>query len=508
MNNELISIISDAQSSDFIQFINQVGFIDFKSINHLVFHDLPSLKDKDAQKTILTAGKGKLFSLEGNFTEALACLNDAYNLAIHSWGKKADNDKDDVLAYVLYEFGLFNSKLKEFEKARTQFNNAIVYAESVKLQSLLEYSIETLNSKQLSYSSIGELKKKVDSLKSHKIYSTYCVGLLQIGNYYVLGKQYSQAKQFYKLAQSNAKKHKLKYVTDSAINALGYLHLVEKNYDQAIKLFNEVISTTDSNYLRSIAMENIGAIHYYSHEYKQAIDVFIESLQNSTDNNVLSQIPSVCSLLGRIYSEKLNNPTKAKYFYKLGFENSMSQIQLGLSLSGSRESSIKQYNQFLTKIGYKHIEAVEEAKIDDTVFSFAIDKKWLEIRDLFQYNLLMYHRSKHSKLDAVISSMKIIKPTYYSNQNKLTKKGFEFPYMKKVVKVSLSSVNNILPELQKYINELSDKTWLGANDRFEKDLFKFLYHNYGYMKTNLAEKLGISYLTVRKKTEHVSRRKG
>lgn len=511
MNNGLKLIVSESQSSDFIHFINQVGFKECKDVSPLVFNNVSTLNISDPQKPILLAGLGKMNSLEGNFTKAFQYFNQSYSIAKDQWGYKSDNDKDDILAYTLFEYGMFNLKLLEYQKANDQLDKSILYAESSELIALIEYGIELLKTKLQENYAIGELKKKVDLLKKYNLLSSYCLGLQQIGNYYLFKTQYSQAIKYLNLGLSHASRCKYKYIIDTINNSLGYLELQQNKYDEAISYFTKVIKTTESYYLRSIAMENIGAVQYYCDEFQKAADTFIEALQNSVDHNVVSQIPGICSLLGRIYSEKLNNQTNAKHFYKLGYEYSISHVQLGLSLTGSRESCIKQYNKFLNTAGYKPIEQTKITPSQDLSpennFKFAIDKPWIEIRDLFHYNLFMFHRNKTNNFEKVLKNLNIIRPTYYSNHYKLTNKGFEFPHMKRSSKTALSSLDKIVPSLQNYIEGLDDKTWKGANDKFEKDIFRFLYHQYGYMKTNVAEKLEISYLTVRKKTEHVSQRK-
>ena len=141
----------------------------------------------------------------------------------------------------------------------------------------------------------------------------------------------------------------------------------------------------------------------------------------------------------------------------------------------------------------------------EEIFSFAIDKSWVEIKDIFQYNLIMFHKDKTKPGSDAYKSLKMNKPTYYSTHRKLTNKGFCFPDYR--MKAPITSDDQVLKPLQGYIQGLKDSSWVAASKQFEEDVFRFLYHQYGYNKVRLSEILGLGYSAVIDKTKSLTKMK-
>ena len=139
------------------------------------------------------------------------------------------------------------------------------------------------------------------------------------------------------------------------------------------------------------------------------------------------------------------------------------------------------------------------------IFSFAIGKTWVEIKDIFQYNLIMFHKIKTSPGSDAYKSLGMNKPTFYSAHRKLANKGFRFPDYR--MKTPSTTNTHVLDPLQTYFQCLIDSSWVAASKQFEEDVFRFLYHQYGYNKVRLSEILGLGYSAVIDKTKSLTKMK-
>ena len=140
-----------------------------------------------------------------------------------------------------------------------------------------------------------------------------------------------------------------------------------------------------------------------------------------------------------------------------------------------------------------------EKTSDNDLFELIKDKPWQEIKDLFHYNLISYHRHNNNKFQKFLEDIDLIKATYYSNHLKLNKKGFEFIDLR--ISDKVMPTENIIQPIQDFIDHLEVKKWYPANDEFDKHILEYLYRESGYKKTVLAKSIHLSYQAVRNKFE-------
>jgi hypothetical protein len=171
------------------------------------------------------------------------------------------------------------------------------------------------------------------------------------------------------------------------------------------------------------------------------------------------------------------------------------EISLDFPNGRSQDEIIKSINEVLAATPKK------TSNPGDT-FSFAIGKSWVEIKDLFHYNWILYHKKLNGSGDRLLKSIGMKKPTFYSLHRKLANRGYLFPdFRRKNIEFP---DNHLLPELQDYISSFEDKKWSATNKAFDQDVIRFLYHQYGYKKTKLAEVLGLGYSAVIDKTREIT----
>ncbi len=507
MNNDINSLVQWTSASveqvhtvDFLEFISQIGFYQFNQLKPANV-DVDSIEDEKL-RTIFIAGKAKMFSLEGNFLATKLLMDRATNDARRQYIlKSAGTDtkvKDDVFAYVKYEAGLFHRKIMELSTSEQYFQDAEGLVDSSNLKSLIQYQLETLHVERNPDSDVRKLVRIVNDFKNRDLLIMHILGLHRLGIIHRTRKRFDEAFEYYSQAIEFAKENHYDYLIWLVKNAIGFLKLQLGEYDEALSIFQLYKDRSKSFYIQSIMTENIALIYYNQKNFKLAVDYCYKALDISLKNHVYSQITNECLFLADTYEKHFKQPIKAKYYYKLGYDQAILQVTHGLKMAGSLSEAVNKYVEFLQN----YFPEKSGAELPGHIFDFALNMEWQEIKDLFQYNLVVYHKLEIKPEEDLFSKLNMKSTTYYSLQAKLAKKGFAIPDFRK--KEIQFAGDQILESLQGYIRNLRDVTWEGANKSFEKDMFRFLFRKYGYQKTKLSKVLNLSYPVVVARTKELT----
>ncbi|MBC8344036.1 MAG: hypothetical protein H8E61_08655 [Bacteroidetes bacterium] len=500
--NKLIEITSSQltrlRTNDFLEFLNQIGFCDLNDVKGLYNSFDTTVIDDDKLKTLFMAGRARIFSLEGNLLAAKINLDLAFDHA-HKNNRTLSNPfLDDNLAYVNYEAGLLYRQMRDIGISNKHFSKTLMLSNSVNLKRLVKYQQE-ISKLQLDKSHpVSELEIQIKEFKTLDMYIMYALGLHRLGTLLRIRKEYSLAEAAYKKGIETTEIYNYSLLDILIRNSMGFLYYKQGKVDKALGVLYDLFNETVSYYLKAIISENIALVYYEMKEFHKAVDYCYQALNISLDNHVLSQIPDQCLFLGEVYNTNLNNPHKAKYFYKLGYDQALFQIGHGLNLVGAREDAVNEYVEFLQS----YFPEKSDAEPPGHIFDFALDRHWQEIKDTFHYNLVMYHKLVARPEEDMFYKLGMKPTTYYSLQAKLAKRGYAFPDFRK--KEIHFADDRMRESLQGYIRNLKNVTWDGANARFEKDIFRYLFKQYGYQKTKLSKILHLSYPVVVKKTKQLT----
>ncbi|NQU67540.1 MAG: hypothetical protein HQ510_06325 [Candidatus Marinimicrobia bacterium] len=481
---------------DFLQFISQIGFLENDNIKPLFLNFDQEMADNDGLKAIMFAGKGKMYSLEGNFIAAIHSFDIALDYSTKYNQILDDPYSDDIFAYVKCETGLFYQKINETDKANQLFRNSTLYAKNRRLREIIDYYQIISQLGIESNPKIDIIENLLVSFNKKGLTIIYSLGLFRLGAYYLKKGDFEKTKSYFDESLKLASENGYKYVISLVQHAICNIYILKKQYGLALQNLLELFNNTESHYLRSLVLETIAAAHYFQKDYPLAIDYCTRALNNSLHHNIISQIPGQCLFLGKCYHDNLKEMHKAKYFFKLGYDQSISQVEAGLSLTGKRLKAIHTYTDFLHTY---YPDEPGSATAPDYLFEFTHGKPWQEIMYIFQYNLILHHRLKLGAGDEFLKILKLGKPTYYTTQNNLTKKGFLFPdFRQKNLQFPRTHLNE---SLQIYFSNLKDLSWEGAIKNFEGELLKYYFSKYGYKVKTISNVLNLSVASVYNKTK-------
>jgi len=499
VNQQTLSIIEKIHVDEFNIFLSQIGLIDNDFQREFLNNLLNESGKDDNTRAIIQACRGKMYSIEGNLKKARFYLIDAEEIAFKNYiaNRKKYNDS---YAYVIYESATFDLKIDEQKTAEKKLLLIKELTDNKLILQLTNYQLERLRIDDRLLYDPKYHQDLVEIFYANNSYIMYILGMQHLGIYYQKNRDFNSALLTLEKGLSFAKEQEYKYLISSLELTMAYTNYLHGKLERSIELYNYSIETSVSHYLRSKALEGLAIIYFKQEEYRKAEDNILKAYYNSVEHDVFLQITAECNFIGDLYWSKFQDFDKARHYYKLGYEESISQIKSGLSMNFDRLSALKKYPELLSS---RISEPKQKKEHKSTFFEQFKGMRWAGIRDQFQYNLIIYHRLKTHKFEKFLKDMGLIKATYYSNHLKLKSKGFEFPDLRRHIKEIPSE--NYNQSIQDYISQLDDKTWFPANKHFDQNLMSYLYKVNRYQKTALAKSLQISYQAVRNRTMHLSR---
>lgn len=468
-----------------IDYYNEVGFYDLEKLKFLKGEfRLDNIEDVGTQVLVLT-GLGKQYILEGKIDEAYKVFIKAKSILLFN----ISNIHTDIIAFFYFEYSqlfiVFNDK-----KGRKYIEKALTYVKSKRLFTQINYISFKYSPHTKDEKYISDLISQVDQLKQVGKYSIYIMGLFRIGIAFKNINDYMNASQYFGIALKESKKYGLNHIGYNIRNSIGHLYILQNQLNKAITYLNIHKNDTESYTTRTLMIENIAYAYYLMRDYATASEEFLDAYNLAKINGVIQQLPIQCYYLGKCY-DQLNQPRQALAYYKLGFENTNEQLKMGFSYTGDRKLAVEAYIQYLEKVAYSKFK---DSPTED-VFQFALGKAWKEITHLFQYHLLTVHIRRVNQNEDLFKTLEMKESTFFAIKSRLAKHSFTLPNMKEVSK-PFDPVHKVDPLILYIENNLMNFDWKEAHKRFEKDIFRFLYQQYGFQKKRLEDVLELSYSSV------------
>ncbi|MCH7762575.1 MAG: hypothetical protein IIB95_02390 [Candidatus Marinimicrobia bacterium] len=483
--------ISPDQKEFFLDYLNQAGFFNLEELHPLYKQSNPEQIDDIRLKVVMMAGIGKNLSLEGDFIEAKRIFDLAQKFA----EDKPDVIQGDLLAFVYYEICLFFRHVFDLASSKRYAVLARQHAKTTNLKLLINYQFATFKAESERSLMIDELNYFRCEFQKRKMHFMEGIVLARLGIIHEERKDWKNADFYFCEGLKIAKEKNIYYLMDMIHNSIGFTHANKGEYNQALNVLNSALEDVKSYYYRTLMMENIGYVYYQKLDYKAASVHYLEAYNYAKAHNVISQLPEECLFLGDCYKQ-MGNVQQALLYYKLGYDHAFHQIVEGFGLNGYRKKAMTTYQTYLERMIYRKFDGQSL----ENPFEFSLGKEWREIRNLFQYHLIMHHKEKSFSRDLFLTRLEMKSSTYYTLQSKLKKQGFQIPGIKEV-NVSIPD-DVVIETLNLYIrNNLEQLNWVESNMLFEKDIFSYLYRQYGFQKNRLGAALNLSQPIIRAKTD-------
>lgn len=493
------SVIKIQKTNEWLEFISRLGLVSIEDARNVFLSgDYSQISDL-GQKALYAAGRGKTLSLEGNLIGSKLTLDDAQSFAETSNAERGFPVKDEVLAYVHYERGVFFEKFGEYHSGLSLYRSAKRLAESITLHSVLDYQMSAHLLEVGTGSNTAESRYWIQFFSEHKMQIMHLIAIRRLAQYYRVKKDYPRAKTLLDTGRDIAQKFDYPFMVEQIRNSWGYLLFRMGEVKEARKIFLELMEGVQSRYLLATVLENQTLTYYGEGEYDAAVQYLGQAIDHSQKYDILSQIPDECLFMGDMQRDKLQHPEVATHYYEIGSRVALKMAQHGFQLKGDRLEVVQRLNERAT-VGYSIPDSIGAGT---NPFSFALGQSWKQINDIFQFVLIQKHIDSGVAISELPGKLDLKTSTYYAIKRRLSQHGFDFESIPTKFPIKMKS-NEVLA-LNAYVSGLMDLTWNQANAKFEKEIIEFLFKYVGYQKTKLADELDISYPTVLQKTKSLKR---
>lgn len=469
-------LVQNIPINQYLEKANEINQLNLANSGGLIQDISQILKvDDNNLKGIGFACLAGIHTFNGNYKKAIFGINQAFNL----------NVCDDVYAYILTEYGNLLRQLLRTDEALAVFDKALQLTENDNLKWRIitykgycyKYSDKTYSLKLLTEASEYYLK--------NKNYSRYATVLRHIGALYINQHEYDQAKNIILKAKHIAENYSFQEILRDISIVTGWLYIAENKFDEAREIFLELLTNDLVPYMESLVLQNLGYLEFECEDYRKAISYHKKSLLLTSKYEIYQMLFEDYYKLG-LSNERLGEYGMAGKYYSNGYELLLKERkQLGIILlTGYRGALLNNYIRFLSEQpSITHVRAHNET------FEFTKGKTYKKILGIFQNNLLILHRLREDTIEDLCHTLNISLRLYFVYQKKLG-----------LLKNNRKSITLNNQHFKNYLYSMLSLDWRSAITQFDKDLYRFLLKKYQYNKTKIAKVLGVSNLTVIKKT--------
>ena len=405
--------------------------------------------------------------------------------------------KDDVLAFINYETALFYRNVHDFTSCQNYLKISKLLAESSEIELLVDYQFATLRAEHNSDIELMTRFARIFQEKNMPIMEI--MTHMRIGEIHAGLQEYEAARRSLLHSEQLIKDIHSSNLAIMCRSNLAFVYYLEGQYNQALEIFESIQDCPDY-YQRSLILENIALIYEALDDHQTALNHWMDSLNLCQDHGVLVNIPEDSLRIGAIYEKFFTQHSQAKFFYKLGYDHSMQMFRDGINITGYMREVIEKYISYFTE-NYVPEEKPGRKTTMREPFIYALNKPWDEVRNIFHYNVIVYHKLNSKSIAEMLQSLKLKRSNFQAKQQKLSGLGFFIPDLRKNAKQM--DQQQIVDDLQDYIDQNHEMTWAEINTRFEEDIFQYFVSKYGTKKEKLAQILKMSYPSLMKRLKRI-----
>lgn len=496
MDQRINSSIERIHTQEYITFISQIGFVHPGRVKVIFNQSEGTLAKNSDLSAIVLAGKAKISHLEGNYHLAQKYMSQAFKIARKQWKVSPSAASRNALAYVHYESGVFYRCLYAHDLAISEYEQAKTLTSSSKLKLLCDFSITRMAIQEGNDSLLNKLISLLERIKQANLIVNYVLGLQNLGVLLHGLERYDEAEKYLIQARGLAIKHDLQYLVWTCNNSIGLLLHKQEKYAEATAHFEGFIDSVESHYIKTLAQKNLALRYRVNGEYDRAIELCKNTLEYARIQGVFAEIPGLAVLIGMLIRDYGNNRPEAYHFFKMGYDESMKQKEQGLPISGPRLRAVKGFVKFVDS----YMPDVLKKLPVENYFEWTINRSWVEIQDVFMYNLFVYHFIHTGTGKKTFDHLKIKSATFYSIAKRMRDaRGIKFPDLK-------DANAEFPPELyiqsmQQYVELTRESTFKEVRAQFESDVWEYMFRVSGYNKMRLSKSLDLSYSVVTKNTK-------
>lgn len=478
--------------------VEQLGLAKTEQLASLLRDENPSQRRNKGMEALLTILLAKMAGLEGNYAFALDLFEGVIK---NSYQLNKDSARENPAAYFEYEYSAVYYRAGDISQSELHLERSQNLARSNKLKHIIEYEYLSRESEKSNKTNLRAWLQHTAYFSKHDM--SYLAIETQIGlaRHYMQAKDLGEAANCLDTAHLQALEAGYRYLSGIIELGRAEILILQDRKGEALGYLKSLAQKQESPFLKCRTLYSLASLHDNLGEDESALQYAKEAVELSLQFHALAEVSRASHLVGRIYHRQKANITKAFFYHQKAYGATMELLKSGITVQGERAQILTGYINFLEE----HFPGEVDEAANEDLFAFSKSVPWVQIKDLFHYNLFLYHYMNTGVGGRTLEVLDFPASSFYSATERLRSRGIVFPNFRKIEVVIPSE--NYVEGLQQYCRMHREKTWVDINDRFEKDMLAYHYKLNNYNKKVMAKKLDLAYSGIVNRTQYLTAKK-
>ncbi len=493
--SEASSLVEKFHSAECYGLLGEIGFLSDEQVALMLdkgkFSERRNRKLEALQKIIYA----KIATLEGNFAFAMELYDE---VMIKIKVLKQGAQQDSALAYFYYEYAGFMYRVGDLSAALMYLEKARGVASSNKIKQMISYQLMVIQGDSLKKSALKKWLQSIAYFNKYEMQVMEAQAHYDLALYFNAQENVADAAAHLELAHEMAGAEGYMYISSSVEFIRGCMLVKQDRMSEAIGYFQGLIERSSSEYFKTRLHLKLAELFKQTEQDEQALESAKASMEISQRFAMQSELADASLILGRLYHRSKKDITRAYFYFQQAYGSVMLLTKRGVLLDSKRSAIVDAYVDFLEE----HFPGDVTESANEDLFAFSKALNWVRIKDLFHYNLFLYHYMNTGVGNKTLEALDFPASSFYSATERLRSRGITFPNFRRN-DVDVPS-ENYVEGLQQYSRLHREKTWVEINERFEKDMLAYHYKLNNYNKKLLAKHLELAYSGIVNRTKYLT----
>ena len=475
--------------------MGQVGVLNDEQVGLLLDQGKVSDRRNKMVEALHKITYAKIAGREGNYAYAIELFDQVMaKINVLNQG----NQQESALTLFYYEYSEFLNAIGDVGSSMMYLKLAQDTARSNKMKQMIVYQFMVRQGESIRKSGLRKWLQSIAYFNKYGMTVMEVQAHYDLAQYYVGQDELSDAVTHLDQAHQLAATSGYQFLRWNIDMTRGSLLLKQERSAELISYFEELLKSVNSTYFETLIRLALVDLYQNNSKDEKALDAAKGAMEICQRYSVSSELARASVKVGELYHRYKTDITKAYFYYQQAYGSVMDLAQRGVPITGYRKDVVDSYISFLEE----HFPSGATETANEDLFTFSNELNWVRIKDLFHYNLFLYHYLNSGVGGKTLKALDFPASSFYSATERLRSRGITFPNFRKN-DVEIPS-ENYVEGLQQYCRMHREKTWVEINEIFEKDMLAYHYKLNNYNKKLLAKNLELAYSGIVNRTKYLT----
>ncbi|MEA1877807.1 MAG: hypothetical protein U9N86_13195 [Bacteroidota bacterium] len=475
--------------------LGQIGFLSEEKVQLMLDHGKISDRRNKMLEALEKITYAKIAGLEGNYAFAIELYEQVLDkVKVLNQGSQ----QESALTFFYYEYSGFLKRIGDKSAALMYLERAQSTAKSNRMKQMIIYQFMVKQSGSLKKSALRKWLQSIAYFNKYGMTVMETQAHFDLAKYYMDQDEISEASTHLDQAHELAATSGYQYLRWSIELLRGDLLVNQNRESEAIGYFEELLRSTENNYFKTRILNELAGLYEHDGQIEKALETAMASMELSQRFSIVGELAKASLKIGDLYHRQKTDITKAFFYFQQGYGSVMELAKRGVPIGTEQTKVIDMYISFLEE----HFPGDITESANEDLFAFSKELNWVRIKDLFHYNLFLYHYMNTGIGNKTLKALKFPASSFYSATERLRSRGVTFPnFRRNDVEIP---AENYVEGLQQYSRMHREKSWFEINEQFEKDMLAYHYKINSYNKKLLAKNLELAYSGIVNRTKYLT----